>query len=298
MSVHGGLPPYLPLEDLSGFLQNALEEDVGGGDITSRALIDPSHRGQAILVMRESGVIAGLTAAQETFRLVDPTIVCDWAFNDGDHIETESEIGLISGPLHAILTAERLALNLLQRMSGISTATAAMVHSVNPFSVHIRDTRKTVPGLRSLDKWSILLGGGTNHRIGLYDQILIKDNHIKAAGGLTKSVLRAAEKMPGHLIDVEARTIAEVNEALAVAGLIGVLLLDNMTTRRADGSLDCSPLKQAVDCIDGRIKTEATGGVTLETAPLIAATGVDYLSCGALTHSVHAIDLALNVVQT
>ena len=289
------LPDYLSSEHLNHILQGALTEDVGGGDITSQTLVPPDHQGQATLVMREKGVIAGLTVAQYTFNLVDPVIRCHWICEDGDFMQANTVVGTISGPLRSILTGERLALNLLQRMSGIATATAKMVASVGEYPVRIRDTRKTVPGLRLLDKWSVLLGGGTNHRIGLFDRILIKDNHIGAVGSLAASVQRVAKKMPCHRIDVEASTMSEVDEALTVAAMIDVLLLDNMASHLPDGSFDCSRLKQAVDHIAGRITTEATGGITLETAPLIAATGVDYLSCGALTHSVQAIDLALNV---
>ncbi len=289
------LPHYLPSGQLDQILQDALQEDVGTGDITSQILVPEHHQGHATLLMRESGVIAGLITARHVFHLVDPAIECNWTINDGDHAPADSIIGVMIGPLRSILTAERLALNLLQRMSGIATATAKMVASVRDYPVRIRDTRKTAPGLRLLDKWSVLLGGGTNHRIGLFDRILIKDNHIEVVGGLAESVQRAANQLPGYLIDVEARTMAEVTEALSVASLIDVLLLDNMTTTRPDGSYDCSRLKQAVDCIAGRITTEATGRITLESAPFIAATGVKYLSCGALTHSVHAIDISLSV---
>lgn len=295
MSDHEQLPHYLPSGQLEQILQNALQEDVGTGDITSEVLVPEHHQGRATLLMRESGVIAGLTVAQRVFHLVNPAIQCNWAVNDGNHVPADSIIGVVTGALRSILTAERLALNLLQRMSGVATATAKMVASVRDYPVRIRDTRKTAPGLRLLDKWSVLLGGGTNHRIGLFDRILIKDNHIEVMGGLAESVQRATNQLPGYLIDVEARTIAEVTEALSVASMIDVLLLDNMTTTRPDGSYDCSHLKQAVDYIDGRITTEATGGITLESAPFIAATGVNYLSCGALTHSAHATDISLSV---
>lgn len=295
MSDHEQLPHYLPSRQLEQILQGALQEDVGAGDITSETLVLGHHQGRATLLMRESGVIAGLTVAQRVFHLVNPAIQCSWAVNDGDHVPADSIIGVVTGALRSILTAERLALNLLQRMSGVATATAKMVASVRDYPVRIRDTRKTAPGLRLLDKWSVLLGGGTNHRIGLFDRILIKDNHIEVMGGLAESIQRATNQLPGYLIDVEARNMTEVAEALSVASLIDVLLLDNMTTTRPDGSYDCSRLKQAIDCIDGRITTEATGGITLESAPFIAATGVNYLSCGALTHSAHAIDISLSV---
>ncbi|MDE2826321.1 MAG: carboxylating nicotinate-nucleotide diphosphorylase [Bacteroidota bacterium] len=295
MPAREPLPGYLSPKSLTCILQNALAEDVGEGDITSNALIPEHHQGRGTLVMREDGVVAGLVATQYTFNLVDPTVKCNWVFEDGNHVWEESVIGTVAGPLRSILTAERLALNLLQRMSGIATATASMIESIQGSKPLVRDTRKTAPGLRLLDKWAVMLGGGVNHRIGLYDRVMIKDNHIEAVGGLAASVRCAAEKLPHCLIDVEARTMAEVEEAITVAELIDVLLLDNMTVHKSDGTIDCSRLKQAVDYIDGRIKTEATGGITLKTAPIIATTGVDYLSCGALTHSVRAIDIALNV---
>ncbi len=295
MSDHEHFPHYLTPRQLDQILQGALIEDVGTGDITSQLLVPEHCRGQSTLLMRESGVIAGLTVAQRVFHLVDPSIQCTWSIKDGRDVSADSVIGEVMGGLRSILTAERLALNLLQRMSGIATTTAKMVSCVKDYPVRIRDTRKTAPGLRLLDKWSVLLGGGTNHRIGLYDRVLIKDNHIEVVGGLAESVQLVARQSPSYLIDVEARTMSEVVEALSVASMIDVLLLDNMTRTCADGSIDCSRLKQAVDLIGGRIKSEATGGVTLESVPFIAATGVNYISCGALTHSIKAMDISLNV---
>ena len=293
--MYRGLPSYLSPEDLNKILHNALIEDVGSGDITSESLLSKQDQGHATFIMREEGIIAGLSVTQCTFHLVDPSLNCQWTFSDGDTVSKNSIIGRCSGSLRSILTGERLALNLMQRMSGIATLTSRMVECIQGYPAHIRDTRKTAPGLRLIDKWAVLIGGGTNHRIGLYDRILIKDNHIESVGGLSKSVQIAASKMPEFKIDVEARTMDEVDEALSVAHLIDVLLLDNMATYMPDGSFNTSPLKQAVDRIDRHIKTEATGGITLETVPLIAATGVDYISCGALTHSVKAVDIALNV---
>ncbi|MCY4225554.1 MAG: carboxylating nicotinate-nucleotide diphosphorylase [Bacteroidetes bacterium] len=293
--MYRGLPPYLSPEDLNTILHNALVEDVGSGDVTSESLLSREDQGHATFIMRQEGIIAGLTVAQYTFHLVDPALKCAWKYADGDAVDNNTIIGSCSGSLRSILTAERLSLNLMQRMSGIATLTSRMVERVQRYATRIRDTRKTVPGLRLIDKWAVLMGGGTNHRIGLYDRILIKDNHIEAVGGLAKSVQIAATKMPDFKIDVEARTIDEVDEALSVSHLIDVLLLDNMATYTTNGSFNTAPLKRAVDRIDHHIKTEATGGITLETVPLIAATGVDYISCGALTHSVQAIDIALNV---
>ena len=289
------IPPYLTEDHLNLILKSILAEDVGEGDLTSQSIIPTHQEGYAVLLMQERGVAAGITAAEIIFRLAHPDITCTWAFQEGDVILEPATIGAISGPLQPILTAERAALNLMQRMSGIATATAIMVDHVKEYPVQIRDTRKTAPRLRLLDKWAVLLGGGINHRIGLYDRILIKDNHITTVGSLAESVHLATTNTPGIPIDVEARTLHEVHEALTVSHLIDVLLLDNMTTYDSDGRLNCSLLKQAVDCISNRIKTEATGGITLETAPLIAATGVDYISCGELTHSVQAVDISMRV---
>ncbi len=295
MLVQAPFPHYLSSDSLTQIIVYALQEDVGSGDVTSQALLPENTHGQAALLIRETGVIGGLTAAQYTFHLVDPTLECTWTHSDGDHVESSMIIGVIKGSLSSILTAERVALNIMQRMSGIATATAAMIHAVKPFSAQVRDTRKTAPGLRLLDKWAVQLGGGMNHRIGLFDRILIKDNHIDVVGGLASAVELAANNFPDYPIDVEARTMREVKEALTVSTLIDVLLLDNMTSHSVDGPFDCSRLKEAVSLVAGRMKTEATGGVTLETAAQFAATGVDYLSCGALTHSVQALDIALNI---
>ncbi|MCY4170888.1 MAG: carboxylating nicotinate-nucleotide diphosphorylase [Bacteroidetes bacterium] len=288
-------PDYLSSESLKNILQDALDEDIGSGDITSETLLSDDDQGDAKIIMREDGVVAGIIVAQHIFKLVDQSIECQWVFADGDSLHANTDIGSISGPLRSILTAERVCLNVMQRMSGIATFTAQIVESIQGFPARIRDTRKTSPGLRLLDKWSVLIGGGTNHRIGLFDRILIKDNHIEVVGGLAASVQKASSKMPDCKIDVEAQTMADVNEALSVAHLIDVLLLDNMAVYQSNGSFDTSLLQKAVDRIDGKIHTEATGGITLDTAPLIAATGVDYLSCGALTHSVDAIDISLSV---
>lgn len=288
-------PDYLSSESLKNILQDALDEDIGSGDITSETLLSDDDQGDAKIIMREDGVVAGIIVAQHIFKLVDQSIECQWVFADGDSLHANTDIGSISGPLRSILTAERVCLNVMQRMSGIATFTAQIVESIQGFPARIRDTRKTSPGLRLLDKWSVLIGGGTNHRIGLFDRILIKDNHIEVVGGLAASVQKASSKMPDCKIDVEAQTMEDVNEALSVAHLIDVLLLDNMAVYQSNGSFDTSLLQKAVDRIDGKIHTEATGGITLDTAPLIAATGVDYLSCGALTHSVDAIDISLSV---
>lgn len=296
MGAEQELPAYLDSEVLRAILQRALREDLGTGDLTSEAIIPPDAEGEAEFFAREPGVVAGLHAAEQVFRLANSDLAVVWQQNDGDTFERSSTFGLVRGNLRAILSAERLALNLLQRMSGVATLTAQMVAQVQGFPARIRDTRKTAPGLRLLDKWAVLLGGGTNHRLGLYDRILIKDNHIDVAGGLCNAVERALAAYPGIPVDVEARTLDEVTDALTVADLIEVLLLDNMARPAgAGGQLDTSTLQAAVDLVGGRMQTEASGNVTLRTVRAVAATGVDYISSGALTHSARALDVALHI---
>ena len=292
MPVEPGLPAYVDAEHLDRVISHALTEDVGTGDITTIGTVCESQLGSARIVVREPATVAGLYVAQRVFEQVDRALGVDWACSDGDRVTRRCNLGTVSGPLHSILTAERLALNMLQRMSGIATATARMVSAIGQWPCRVRDTRKTVPGLRALDKWAVALGGGVNHRMGLYDRILIKDNHIAAAGGVIQAISLARGAYPTRSIDVEVRTTAELHQAIRATDEIDVLLLDNMVT--SDG--DTTRLAAAVRTIGGRLKTEATGNVDLSTVAAIAATGVDYVSCGALTHSARALDIAMKVV--
>jgi nicotinate-nucleotide pyrophosphorylase (carboxylating) len=261
------------------------------------ATIDSGVRATASMEVREDGTIAGLWLAQQVFETVDPGILPGWVFRDGDQVSAGDIVARIEGPARSMLTAERLALNIIQRMSGIATTTRRMVDAVSAYDTKILDTRKTAPGLRLLDKWAVLLGGGQNHRIGLFDMILIKDNHIAAAGGIRSAVQKAVDFSVADgrkmTIEVEVRTLDEVDEALTLDA-IDILLLDNMVKRTADG-VDVSMLREAVRRIDGRFETEASGNLTVETAETIAATGVTYISSGALTHSVKALDVGLNL---
>lgn len=291
------LPDYITNAFVNELIERALREDVGSGDVTSLATIEPRVGATARMETREDGVIAGLWLAQQVLETVDPGIRPDWQFADGDAVAAGDVIAVIEGPARSMLTAERLALNIVQRMSGIATATRKMADAVAPYGTRILDTRKTAPGLRLMDKWAVMLGGGHNHRIGLFDMILIKDNHIVAAGGIDRAVEKAVSfchadgrKMK---IEVEIRTLEEVDTALSLDA-IDILLLDNMVQKSANG-VDVSLLKQAVDRIDGRFETEASGNVTLETADVVARTGVTYISSGALTHSVRALDVGLNL---
>ena len=294
------LPPYLTESTLDDVITRALAEDVGAGDVTTEATISASARAEGRFLAKEAGVVAGLAVAERVFHLVDEAVDVRWTHREGDAVAEGTVVGTASGPARSLLTAERLALNLLQRMSGIATATRAMAERARP--ARILDTRKTVPGLRLLDKWAVLLGGGENHRLGLYDRILIKDNHIAASGGIGEALHAArryqAEAGPDLAIEIETRTLDEVRavvEDQRQHGGIDYILLDNMTDVRAGGDITTERLREAVALVGGAIATEASGNVTLETVGTIAATGVDFISSGALTHSVKALDISLKI---
>ena len=291
--------PIAPYDDaLDALIGRALAEDLGPGDVTSLSTIPADRQADAYFLLKEDGVVAGLAVAERVFALVDPALAVAWTAQDGDLLAAGTRFGTVHGPARSLLSAERLALNLMQRMSGIATAARHIAEAAAPAKA--LDTRKTAPGLRLLDKEAVRLGGAHNHRVGLYDMVLIKDNHIAAAGGLAEAVHATRRYLDANGLDlpveVEARTLAEVDELLAVAEAGGVdrVLLDNMA-RRTDAGLDVSMLEAAVRRIGGRLQTEASGNVTLETAAAIGATGVDYVSVGALTHSVRALDISLKV---
>ena len=293
------LPPYLTLDAIEALIDRALDEDVGTGDVTTRATVAPETQAQAHFLAKEDGVLAGLLVADRVFAAVDETLETAWTKADGDTIAGGVSFGAVRGRARSILTAERLALNFLQRMSGIATVTRRMVEAARPHAARILDTRKTAPGLRLLDKWAVRLGGGENHRLGLYDMILIKDNHIAVVGGV-RAAIKAAQRyrQNGDLsIEIETRTLDEV-QAVLETDSVEMILLDNMVTVQPDGAIDTSLLQEAVALVDGRMATEASGNVTLATVPAIAATGVTYISCGALTHSVKAMDLSLKIELT
>lgn len=266
-------------------ISRALAEDIGSGDITSEWTIPADLRLRGDLLVKQVGVIAGLEVAALVFATVDPAIQFTPLANDGDRVTRGTVVARVSGPARSILTAERTALNFLQRMSGIATDTRRFVDAVSGTRAVILDTRKTCPGLRLLDKWAVRLGGAQNHRTGLYDMVLIKDNHITAAGGITQAVKRVRERIPrGILVEVEVQTLAELDEALALG--VDRIMLDNM-------NLD--DIREAVRRAQGRVKLEVSGGVSLSTVTKIAATGVDYISVGALTHSPQALDISLEL---
>lgn len=267
-------------------VRRALDEDLqSSGDITSRALISPAARGKGRIVLREDGVVAGLPLASMVFRLLDTRVNFMPMANDGDHLPAASEIAVVEGPVLVILEGERTALNFLQRLSGIATLTSLFVAAAAPHGAVIMDTRKTTPGLRSLEKYAVRAGGGRNHRFGLYDAVLIKDNHVAAVGGTGEAVKLAREALEeGMTIEVEVQRLEDLEEAIQAGA--DVVMLDNM------GPVD---VKEAVVRASGRVKLEASGGISLENVADYAATGVDFISAGALTHSARALDIALDL---
>lgn len=280
-------------------IRNAIREDLGSGDVTTESTIEVETKGRARFLAKQDGVLSGLEVASWVFEEVDSSVLVEWQAKDGDVVSKGDVFGHASGPARSLLIGERLALNLLQRMGGIASATKAMVDATGESNSKILDTRKTVPGLRTLDKYAVVCGGGLNHRIGLYDMILIKDNHISARGGISPALDAAqATHRSGIKLEIETRTLEEVQEVLSFEesrpGSVDRILLDNMVTVK-DGKIDTSMLEEALKIIDGKVDTEASGNVNLATVPAIAMTGVDYISSGALTHSVMAMDISMKI---
>jgi nicotinate-nucleotide pyrophosphorylase (carboxylating) len=275
----------LNIEAIKPVIEFALNEDIGNGDITTKSIIPGDLIAQASLLVKASGVIAGLSVAENVFRYLSPEIEWNAMVKDGDSVRKGEIIVKIKGSYRALLTGERVALNFLQRMSGIATMTSTYVEAVKGFKSKILDTRKTIPGMRMLDKYSVRTGGGTNHRIGLYDMVLIKDNHIKVAGGIESAVDHVRKNSDqGIKIEVETTTLEEVREALRKN--VDMIMLDNMNT---------GMMTEAVKLIDGHAKVEASGNMTIDRLKEVASTGVDYISIGALTHSVIAMDISMNI---
>jgi nicotinate-nucleotide pyrophosphorylase (carboxylating) len=270
---------------LHGLLRAFLREDIGNGDLSSEPLFTSGEQGSARLVARESFVVAGAeSVAAQVFSLQNSKIGCTTAAADGSMVAAGDVLLTVSGPVVDLLKAERVALNLLQRLSGIATFTARFVEKTKRYSVHITDTRKTTPGLRMLEKYAVRAGGGYNHRFNLSDGVLIKDNHIAACGSLTRAVQILREKVPHTIkIEVETDTLDQVRECLECGA--DIIMLDNM---------DLETMKQAVAMIDGKALVEASGGVNIDTVAGIAATGVDIISVGALTHSAPSCDIGMD----
>ena len=280
----------LSKRDIMPVIQAAITEDFGDGDHTTLSTIPPEAKGKARLIAKEPGVIAGIDVAEAVFTEVDPELVFKAFLSDGDSVERGAEIFEVSGPSGSILSAERLALNFMQRMSGIATATAQMVKEIKGTKAVILDTRKTTPNLRLFEKYAVKAGGGVNHRFGLFDLIMIKDNHIDFAGGLKSAVEACHQYLRKHnkdlRIEVEVRTFEELAEVMEVGGVHRVML-DNFTPEDT---------RKAVEIINGKYETEASGGITMETVRAYAETGVDSISVGALTHRIRSLDLSLKAV--
>ncbi len=273
--------------DIDAIVRRALEEDIGSGDVTSEWILDDTVILQGHFLAKASGIVAGVDVVRRVFAAADPRIRFQSQAHDGDAIARGDIFAYVEGPGKGILSAERVALNLMQRMSGIATATNAYVKAVQGTRAVIIDTRKTAPGLRVLDKMAVVMGGGQNHRFGLFDMVLIKDNHIAAAGGITPAVERVrARNAAGLEIEVEVTNLEQLREALSLH--VDRIMLDNM---------DVEQMREAVAVTNGATKLEASGGVNLDTVTAIARTGVDYISVGALTHSVKAMDISLDVEE-
>ncbi|ASJ56690.1 nicotinate-nucleotide diphosphorylase (carboxylating) [Brevibacillus formosus] len=271
--------------ELQRKIEEWLQEDVGFGDVTTMSTIPESEQGVGILYAKEAGIVAGLPIAEQVFSTVDSTLVFEAKVEEGARVEVGQQIAEVSGSVRSILSGERLALNLMQRLSGIATKTSEYATAVAGTKARVVDTRKTTPGLRALEKYAVRVGGGYNHRFALYDAVMIKDNHIKGAGGIAQAVAAARAVIPHTMtVEVEAESFEQVQEALAAGA--DTIMLDNM-------SLD--QMVEAVQYINGRAIVEASGGVSLETIGDIAKTGVDIISVGALTHSVKAFDISLDL---
>lgn len=280
-------PDYITFQFFQQFIQSALAEDIGDGDHSTLASIPPAAIKRARLLVKEDGILAGVEVAVEIFNFFDPALRLDIKLPDGSVIKKGDVAFTVEGPARSILTSERLVLNCMQRMSAIATKTHRLSSLIEGTRARILDTRKTTPNFRLLEKWAVLIGGGLNHRIGLFDMIMLKDNHIDMSGGIeqaiiqTKDYLRARNK--NLKIEIETRSLEEVKRVLKVGG-IDIIMLDNM---------DLKTMKEAVSLIGGRYQTEASGGITENTIRDIAECGVDFISVGALTHSIHSLDLSL-----
>ncbi|MDD2903577.1 MAG: carboxylating nicotinate-nucleotide diphosphorylase [Syntrophales bacterium] len=279
---------FLSSPAIDRLIDLALEEDLGAGDVTTQALIPEDLQGEAHIRAKENLVVAGLPLTARVFRKLAPEVACTPQVEDGREVEPGTVLAILTGPVAPILTGERVALNFLQHLSGIATYTKKMVEAVAFLPVALVDTRKTTPGWRSLEKYAVRLGGGRNHRGGLFDGVLIKNNHLKAVGSITEAVRRARKSAPHTLkIEVEVSNLTELEEALNIGA--DIVMLDNMS--EAD-------MAKAADLTLGRALLEASGSMTLERLPLVAATRVNFISMGALTHSAPAVDIHLRLIKT
>lgn len=275
---------------VAGLIDLSFKEDIGDGDHTSLACINPISTGKSVIVAKEDGILAGAFLAEYIFKKVDAELEVKQLLHDGCKVGNEQVIMEIYGSSIAMLTAERTVLNFIQRLSGVATQTGKYVKVLEGLHTRILDTRKTTPGMRLLEKWAVKIGGGANHRIGLYDMILIKDNHIDFAGGIQPALERTHAYLKAHKlnlkIEIETRSLNEVEQVLSAGG-VNRIMLDNFSPEL---------LKEAVLLINGRFETEASGGITLQTLRTYAETGVDFISSGALTHSVKSLDFSMRAV--
>ena len=270
-------------KDYRDLVEGALREDVGSGDVTTLATVPAEARGEGRLIAKSSLVLAGLAIAVSVFRSLDDLVETRGGQDDGREFRPGETIAVIAGSARALLTGERVALNFLQRLSGIATQTRHFVHAAGG-GITVLDTRKTTPTLRALERYAVRVGGGTNHRFGLFDAFLIKDNHIRVAGGVGAAVARARAARPDLPVEIEAQNLEQVDEALAIG--VDVLLVDNLSLEE---------IRDAVGRSRGRAKVEISGGVTLDRIPALAATGADFVSAGALTHSAPAADISFEI---
>ncbi|MEH0157832.1 carboxylating nicotinate-nucleotide diphosphorylase [Limibacter armeniacum] len=280
-------PKYLTEEAINAFINAALAEDVGDGDHSSLASVPKGITQKARLLIKDEGILAGMEMAERILRYVSPSMKIEVLIKDGEPVKYGDIAMLIEGDAQAILKAERLLLNCMQRMSGIATHTRELMQLIEGTGTRLLDTRKTTPNFRLMEKWAVFIGGGTNHRYGLFDMIMLKDNHVDYAGGITKAVQATQTylKETGRdlRIEVETRNLEEVKEALAVGG-VDVIMLDNMSP---------AEMKEAVALVNGQCDTEASGGITKDTIRAAAESGVDFISVGALTHSSKSLDISL-----
>ncbi|MCC3358623.1 carboxylating nicotinate-nucleotide diphosphorylase [Bacillus sp. REN16] len=272
---------------LRKMLQDFLLEDIGEQDLTSQSIFPLEQTSQGVFIAKENGIISGLAIIKEAYHLLDSTIQVELRLSDGDRVSAGDTIATVSGPTTHLLTGERVILNLLQRMSGIATVTHQCVEALNDPSIQICDTRKTIPGLRMLDKYAVVSGGGKNHRFGLYDGVMIKDNHIAYCGSITKAVQSVREKV-GHMVKIEVETESAEEVLEAVNAGANVIMFDNRSPE---------VVKEFGQLVPKGIITEASGGITLENLATYSGTGVHYISLGFLTHSVNALDISLQVKE-
>ncbi len=283
-------PPYLSDDAINRFIDSALAEDIGSGDVTTRATLQSDSRIRAQLLVKDSGLIAGLELAQKIFHRFDPSLQIEFKRKEGDVIVPGDVCFIVEGSARSILSCERVVLNCLQRMSGVATLTSRLCSLIADTGAALMDTRKTTPNFRLPEKWAVAIGGGTNHRFALYDMIMIKDNHIDIAGGIEPAIRHVRSYLDSRQsrlkVEIETRNLDEVR-AVVKCGGVDVVMLDNM---------NIATMKTAVELIGGRFKTEASGGISEQNLKAIANCGVDFISMGALTHSVRSLDLSLKVL--